>query len=122
MLILAQKGRQEECVRIASILKSIGHKLGYWAAPLDKAFYFDSIGRIYEGFGMQIEAEKTYREALAFNPHFASAQYHLANLLFTQERPEEAREVLDGFLDTWRSADEQAPELVNGRSLAEKLN
>lgn len=63
------------------------------------------------------EAERAYREAAAYNPHFATARFHLARLLLASGQVTASRQELDAFLEEWRDAD-PGPELLAARAFA----
>ena len=89
---------------------------------MDRAFYLDSIGPLYERFDLTNEAEHAFRQALTFNPHFESAQYHLAKVLVKLKRSDEARNVLGKFLNEWGNVGEQNREVEDARNLLKKLD
>ncbi len=110
--ILAEEGRVQEAAAAINDLKWIKVKLGYWSTPYDRAFFFDSIGQIYEKMHRTANAEEIYREALAYNPHYALARFHLALLLKRTDSPEASRREMEAFLDEWNGADSDAVQYI----------
>jgi len=119
--VLAEEGKIQEAAAAINDLKWIKSKLGYWSTPYDRAFFFDAIGRIYERMKLQPDAEQAYRDALAYNPHYALARFHLAKLLQSRGRQDEALRQLDAFWTEWRNADPDAPETVAARQISRHL-
>lgn len=119
--VLAGEGKIQEASAAINDLKWIKSKLGYWSTPYDCAFFMDAIGLVYETMKLPAEAEKAYLEALAYNPHYALARFHLARLLLNKGRLDEARQHLQSFLTEWSSADPDAPEAVEARHLSRRL-
>jgi hypothetical protein len=63
----------------------------------------------------------SYRAVLDYNPHFALASFHLAQLLKELDRPEEAKAALQTFLSEWKDADPDVPEKTAALRLEEEL-
>jgi predicted Zn-dependent protease len=105
------EGQNDEADSALKNLERIKEKLGYWATPHDRAFFMDAAGEIYERMGSFEEAEIFYRDALAYNPHFALARIHLARLFHKTDRRPEALEEVGLFLDEWSAADPDAQEI-----------
>jgi tetratricopeptide (TPR) repeat protein len=112
--IAAREGKIQEAQIAINDLKWIKVKLGYWSTPYDRAFFFDSIGQIYEKMNKPADAEQIYREALAYNPHYSLARYHLAMLLQSRGGLVNARHEMEIFLNEWGGADPDAIEYVKG--------
>ncbi len=108
--ILTREGKYQEAETAIKDLKWIKDKLGYWSTPYDRAFFFDSIGQIYEKMNKPLNAEQIYREALSYNPNYAFARFHLARLQKSQGLHINARREMEVFLNEWQGADSDAPE------------
>jgi serine/threonine protein kinase/tetratricopeptide (TPR) repeat protein len=119
--ILAYDGKLQEAAAAINDLKYIKAKLGYWSTPYDRAFFFDSIGQIYEEMNQVSDAEQMYRETLSYNPHYAFARYHLAYLLKGKHLFADARIEMEAFLAEWQGADPNAAELVEAKLFLSKL-
>ncbi len=81
----------------------------------------DEIGSIQEGMGKTSEAEQSYRDALAYNPHYGIAYLHLARLLKFTGSLSEARGAVQSFLTEWQNADPDIPEVVAAKKLLQEL-
>jgi tetratricopeptide (TPR) repeat protein len=115
--ILAEKGNVQEAVGAINDLKWIKSKLGYWSTPYDQAFFFDAIGRIFEKTKQPLDAEQAYRDALAYNSHFALARFHLAKLMQNRGSMEEARKQMQAFLSEWQNAEQDTAEIIEAKQL-----
>ena len=116
-LIFANEGKIEEANEKIADLEWIKEKLGYWSTAYDYAFFFNAIGQIHEIMNQLEDAEKSYREALSYNPHFALARFHLARLLDGNGDKEGARNEMKLFLEEWNEADPDVRELVEAREI-----
>jgi tetratricopeptide (TPR) repeat protein len=119
--VLAEEGKIQEAAAAIKDLRFIKNKLGYWSTPYDRTFFFDAIGLIYEKMKMPQDAEDVYREALAYNPHYALARFHLARLLKGRNAKDEARREMEAFWTEWQNADPDVIEVMEGRKLNEQL-
>jgi serine/threonine protein kinase/tetratricopeptide (TPR) repeat protein len=116
-MILVEEGKNQEAIARINDLKYIKNKLGYWSTPYDRAFFFDAIGRMYERMRLSADAEQSYREALAYNQHYAFAHLHLARLLKEKGAREDARRELEAFWADWRNADPDAFDTIQARQM-----
>jgi len=119
--ISAAEGRIEEAGAAINDLKWIKSKLGYWSTPYDQAFFMDAIGLIHEKMKQPHEAELAYREALAYNPHYALARFHLAKLLHIMGKPDAALREFHLFLSEWQNAEPDAQEVKEAKQIAAQL-
>jgi serine/threonine protein kinase/tetratricopeptide (TPR) repeat protein len=115
--ISAREGKLEDANNKIDDLKWIRTKLGYWSTAYDYAFFYDAIGLIYEEMNQPENAEKSYNEALSFNPHYALARFHLARLIDGKGLKGDARKEMALFLTGWEGADPDIPELVEARKI-----
>ena len=104
-LVNAAEGRRVEAAARLDDLEHVRQKLGYWGTPYDQAFFLDEIGRVREALGDVAGADRAYRGSLAYNPHYALARVHLAMLLHSAGKAEEARRELAAFAVEWKDAD-----------------
>ncbi len=98
----------------AARLDDLAHvrlKLGYWGTAYDQAFFLNAIGLVRESIGDAGNAERAYRDALAYNPRFPVARFSLAMLLRKTGRSDEAAREFDAFVAGWPDADPSAPEM-----------
>lgn len=120
--VLAEEGKSQEAAAVIKDIEFIKTKLGYWSTPYDYGFFFDAIGQIYERMRQSKESEKAYREALAYNPHYALARFHLARLLARTGSHADARREIARFTAGWSQADPEAPEAIEAKRIAEQLS
>jgi Tfp pilus assembly protein PilF len=66
---------------------------------------------------LSADAEQSYREALAYNQHYAFAHLHLARLLQEKGSREDARRELEAFWADWRNADPDAFDTIQARQM-----
>jgi eukaryotic-like serine/threonine-protein kinase len=119
-MVLVKEGRNQQALAAINDLKWIRNKLGYWSTPYDRAYFFDEMGRIYEKMKLPSDAEQAYQEALAYNPHYALARFHLALLLRARGMKTEAIQEMDSFRKEWNNADSDALELVAAKNFMAK--
>lgn len=110
-LVDAAQGRRTDAAARLDDLEHVRQKLGYWGTPYDQAFFLDEIGRVREALGDAAGADRAYRGALAYNPHYALARVHLAMLLHSAGKAEDARRELAALAIEWKDADAAVPEL-----------
>jgi len=73
-------------------LEWVKDKLGYWSTLYDFAFIMTASGRSTKSSALPQDAERSYRETLAYNSRYALAHFHLGRLLAATGRKPEARE------------------------------
>jgi tetratricopeptide (TPR) repeat protein len=79
------------------------------------------MGKYLEETGQLSMAEEMYREVIAYNPNFALAHYHLGQLLKQVDRPLDAAEELNTFLELWSDADGSVPEVEAAKKAVKQL-
>ncbi len=104
----ALNGNEAASVAAVNDLVWVKDKLGYWSTPYDRAFFMDSVGRLFERLGRPQQAEAAYRDALSYNSGFAFARFHLAGLLKKAGRTAEAETEEKAFRTAWARADADA--------------
>jgi serine/threonine protein kinase/tetratricopeptide (TPR) repeat protein len=114
-LVLVEEGKNQQALAAINDLKWVKNKLGYWSTPYDQAYFFHAIGRIYEKMKLFSDAEQAYRDALAYNPHYSLAHFHLALLLKAKGMKSEAIKEMAEFQREWENADPDALELAEAR-------
>ncbi len=117
----SREGERQEAEAVLNDLKYVKDKLGYWSTPYDRAFFMDAAGQIYEEMKNPEKAEEAYKDALAYNPRFALAHFHLGRLLRAGWRNAEALSELEEFQKEWAAADLNTPEVVAARRLVAQL-
>ena len=120
--INAEEGKRDEALRAIKDLEWVKYKFGYWNASYDYAFMMDGVGQIYEKIGSAPDAERSYRDALSYNPQFALAHFHLAGLLVHSGRSVDAREEFKRFLSLWSTADANTPEVIAAGQMVSTLS
>jgi serine/threonine protein kinase/tetratricopeptide (TPR) repeat protein len=120
--INAEEGKRNEALRAIKDLEWVKDKFGYWSASYDYAFMMDGVGQIYERIGSAQDAERSYRDALSYNPQFALAHFHLAGLLVHSGRSGDAREEFKRFLSLWSTADANTPEVLAAGQMLNTLS
>jgi tetratricopeptide (TPR) repeat protein len=76
----------------------------------------DALADGYLDVGKVDDAIAEYRRALALYPGMGRARFHLAQALTRSGRADEARAEYRKFLDVWKSADADLPEVVQARA------
>ena len=77
--------------------------------------YEDCLANAYLGAARVEEAIDEYQRILRLNPNYPLAQYHLAQAYQRKGQPAEARTAYERFLQIWKSADADIPEVVNAK-------
>ena len=83
----------------------------------DQAFFLDTAGQLREVNQQPGEAERDYRDAIAFNDHYALARFHPARLLARSDRTSECLPEVAAFLGEWSQADEAMPEVREAKAM-----
>lgn len=77
--------------------------------------YEDSLANAYFQTGRIDEAITEYQRILKLNPHYPLTRFHLARALEQKGLREEARAEYLNFLEIWKEADEDIPEIIIAR-------
>jgi len=110
--IAMNQGRTDEA--IALFREAIGHAPPTWN-------YIDFEGCLGEAFlelGRPDEAIAEFERVLAINPNYPLARYHLAEAHRMKGQQAEAVANYRAFLEIWKGADPDIPEVVQARSMA----
>ena len=75
----------------------------------------DCLGDAYLRLGQFDEAAAEYERVLMLNPNYPLARFHLAQAFEGKGQIDEARENYRLFLETWKDADADIPEVVSAR-------
>jgi tetratricopeptide (TPR) repeat protein len=116
-MIAATAGQLAACSEAIGRLLHLEEKMGYWGAPLDRSYFLDSAGCLYERLRLKRDAEALYRSALSYNGNYAISRFHLGKLLMEQNREREAAPYLRSFLDSWGEADRDMREVQEAGTL-----
>ena len=75
----------------------------------------DALGRTYLKLGRYEEAISEFERVLRLNPNYPLAHFHLAEAYRMKGSPNEAADNYRSFLDVWKNADSDIPELIAAR-------
>jgi tetratricopeptide (TPR) repeat protein len=101
----------------------INIKIADGGSAYDLAFFYTAFGELLmktspERYEM---AEQRLFQALDYNPNYALAHYHLGKLYEYQKKYIKALNHVKKFLDLWKDADEDLPEVIDGKEKLTKL-
>jgi tetratricopeptide (TPR) repeat protein len=92
--------------------EALRHQKVYWRYdPLE-----DCLALAYLELGRLDEAIAEYERILRLNPNYPLAQFHLGQAYERKGDRERAREAYRSFLQTWKDADEDVPEVINAKA------
>jgi len=77
--------------------------------------YEDCLANAYLELARLDEAISEYQRILRLNPNYPLAQYHLAQAFRQKGQSEQARAAYERFLQIWKGADADVPEVVDAR-------
>jgi tetratricopeptide (TPR) repeat protein len=107
---------------IASYEKQPGNAIAHFQAALQhlpatsgQDLYEDCLANAYLELGRWDEAIPEYRRVLRLNPNYPLAQYHLAQAYQGKGHTAESREAYGRFLQIWKNADADLPEVVDAK-------
>ncbi len=78
--------------------------------------YEDCLANAYLELGQVNEAIHEYQRILGLNPNYPLVQYHLAQAYERTGERERARTAYERFLQVWKSADADIPELMDAKN------
>jgi tetratricopeptide (TPR) repeat protein/DNA-binding winged helix-turn-helix (wHTH) protein len=79
--------------------------------------YEDCLANAYLDLGRLDEAIAEYERILRLNPNFPMAQYHLGQAYERKGLADQARAAYERFLQTWKDADANVPEVIGARKV-----
>ncbi|MFT3746154.1 MAG: tetratricopeptide repeat protein [Pyrinomonadaceae bacterium] len=82
--------------------------------------YEDCLANAFLQLGRYDEAISEYQRILSINPHYPRAQYFLARAFEAKGDVDQARSSYGSFLETWKYADHNIPEVVSTRKYLEQ--
>ncbi|MGH9834069.1 MAG: tetratricopeptide repeat protein, partial [Blastocatellia bacterium] len=97
---------------VASFKQTLKHRPPIWATDP----YEDCLANAYLELGRLDEAIAEYERILRLNPNYPLAQYHLGQAYERKGDRERAREAYRSFLQTWKDADADIPEVINAKA------
>lgn len=75
----------------------------------------DRLANAYLELGRLDEAIAEYERILRLNPNYPLAHYHLAQAFERKGQPEQSRAAYERFLQVWKDADADVPEVIRAR-------
>jgi tetratricopeptide (TPR) repeat protein/DNA-binding winged helix-turn-helix (wHTH) protein len=75
----------------------------------------DCLANAYLETGRWDEAIREYQRILGLNQNYPLAEYHLAQAYERKNQQDQARSAYERFLQTWKDADEDVPEIITAR-------
>ncbi|MBA2702631.1 MAG: tetratricopeptide repeat protein, partial [Blastocatellia bacterium] len=80
----------------------------------------DCLANAYLEVGQPDEAIKEYERILRLNPNYPLAHYHLGQAYELQGKQQQARASYERFLEVWKNADAEAPEIIYARRVVSR--
>ncbi len=80
----------------------------------------DCLANAYLEVGQPDEAIKEYERILRLNPNYPLAHYHLGQAYELQGQQQQARASYERFLEVWKNADAEAPEIIYARRVVSR--
>ena len=108
-LFALQNGQTE------SALDNFRELLNYLPPTWDVEDFEDSLANAFLEIGRLDEAIAEYERILRLNPQYPRARFHLAQALERKGQIAEARENYRLFLESWKEADPDVPEIISAR-------
>ena len=107
-----KSGRAEEA--IADFKEALRHRPPVWDLdPLE-----DCLANAYLELGQLNEAVAEYERILKLNPNYPLAQYHLGQAYERQGQMGQARAAYLRFLEIWKEADPDLPQMIAAKERA----
>lgn len=100
-------------------LENFNKAAGIWS--LERTFYINALGEAYFKTGELSKAEEKFQAVLEINPNYAQTHFLLGMVYEEKGRKEKAREHFQKFIDIWKDADENLPQLIEVKKRLEKL-
>jgi tetratricopeptide (TPR) repeat protein len=89
--------------------------LGHLPPTSGQDLYEDCLANAYLQLGRLDEAISEYQRVLGLNPNYAVAQYHLAQAYQRKGQAGQARARYERFLQIWKGADADIPEVMDAK-------
>src|SRR5207244_6462262 len=104
-----KSGRAEEAIE--HFKEALRHKPAIW--NLDP--FEDCLANAYLEVGQLDQAIAEYERILKLNPNYPLAQYHLGQAYERKGERERARAAYTRFLEIWKDADPDIPEVIDAK-------
>lgn len=88
---------------------------------LDRQFFINASGEAYFKVGELDKAAKKLESVIRINPNHAQSHYLLGLVYQKRGEQEKAREHFEKFMDIWKDADDNLPQLVEAKKQLEVL-
>jgi len=89
--------------------------------PLERTFFVNALGEAYFEKGELNKAVEKFEEVLKINPNYAQTHYLLGQIYQKQGEREKARVHFQKFLEIWKDADKNLPQLIEVKKYLERL-
>jgi len=87
----------------------------------ERAFYINALGEAYFKMRELNKAVEKFGDVLKINPNYAQTHFLLGLVYEKKDRKEKAREHFQKFMEIWKDADENLPQLTEAKKRLEKL-
>jgi len=104
-------GHQAEA--IGNFKEALRHAPPYWHSDS----FEDCLANAYLELGRLDEAIVEYERVLRLNPNYPRVHYHLAQIYERKGELDRARASYERFLQEWKNADPEVPEIVTARKM-----
>lgn len=104
---IALKNGETEAA-LANFKKALQHLPPIWNIE----DFEDCLANALLTLGKLDEAAAEYQRILQFNPNYPLAHFHLAQIYQQKEMPDESRAFFERFLQIWKDADSNVPEVI----------
>jgi serine/threonine protein kinase/tetratricopeptide (TPR) repeat protein len=82
---------------------------------LDRTYYLNALGEAYFKIGELNKAKEKFEDVFEINPNYAQTHYLLGQLYQKQGKKDKARGHLQKFVEIWKNADENLPQLIDAK-------
>ena len=89
--------------------------------PLKRTFFVDALGEAYFRIGELNKAVREFEDVLKINPNYAQTHYLLGQVYQRLGKKGKARAHFQKFLEIWRDADKNLPQLIEAKKYLERL-
>jgi Tfp pilus assembly protein PilF len=104
-----KSGRSAEAIE--NIKEALKHRPQIWNIDA----YEDCLANAYLELGHLDEAIAEYERILKLNPNYPLVHYHLAQAYERKGSRDQARAEYQQFLEVWKEADADVPEIINAK-------
>jgi tetratricopeptide (TPR) repeat protein len=107
--VALKQGRGEEAIN------HFRAAVQYWSLEWNYDSYEDCLANAYLEVGRLDEAVNEYQRILSLNPNYPLAHFHLAQVYERLGEAAKARATYERFLEVWKNADPDLPEVTAAR-------